>query len=92
MANRIMIRVNMITNSVLHATKRQEILYKKSCGRNSYRKQEWNANSHCPPSSAGTLITLTLLSALPEMSRLEVGLKRSVVGGKSWAFNIVSRG
>ena len=50
-------------------------------------------NSHCPPpSSAGTLITLTLLSALPEISRLEVGLKRSVVGGNSWAFRIVKRG
>jgi hypothetical protein len=33
-----------------------------------------------------------LLSALPETSRVEEGLKRRVVGGKSWAFRIVRSG
>jgi hypothetical protein len=40
--------------------------------------------------SLGTLTTRTELSALPETSRLEVGLKRRVVDGNSWALRIVS--
>ena len=47
---------------------------------------------HCPPTSEGTLITLTLLSALPDTSKVEVGLNRIVVGGKSCALRIVTRG
>jgi len=51
-----------------------------------------NVPQNCPPSSAGTLIILTLLSALPETRRVDVGLKRRVVGGNSCALRIVRRG
>lgn len=44
------------------------------------------------PRFGGTATTRTVLSALPEMSMSEVGLKRIVVGGKSCALRIVSSG
>lgn len=47
---------------------------------------------HCPPSDCGIVTTRTVLSTLPETRRVEVGLKRTAVGGKSCAFKIVKSG
>jgi len=44
------------------------------------------------PRLIGIVTTRTVLSGLPEMSRLDVGLKRRTVGGNSWALRIVSSG
>lgn len=40
----------------------------------------------------GTLTIRTELSALPDTSSEDVGLKAMVVGGNSWALRIVTRG
>lgn len=45
-----------------------------------------------PAKASGTETTRTLLSGLPDSSKVEEGLKRRTVGGKSCAFNIDSKG
>lgn len=47
---------------------------------------------HWLPRLAGIVTTRTVLSGLPEMRRFDVGLKRRVVGGNSWALRIVRSG
>lgn len=47
---------------------------------------------HMPPRLSGTVTTRMVLSALPETKRLDAVLNRRVVGGKSCAFSIVTRG
>ena len=42
--------------------------------------------------SEGIVTIRTVLSALPEISLSDVGLKRNVVGGKSCAFNMLNCG
>jgi adenine/guanine phosphoribosyltransferase-like PRPP-binding protein len=50
------------------------------------------SNLHDPAKFSGTVTSRTLLSALPVARRVEVGLNRIQVGGKSCAFSIVNSG
>lgn len=77
-------KVNMITNNVPQAAKEMP-----ESDINTLYEIKY---AHCPPSSAGTLMILMLLSALPETRRLVAGLNFNVVGGKSCALRIVRRG
>ena len=56
------------------------------------RGQAMRVDAHIPPRLSGTVTTRMVLSALPETKRLDAVLNRRVVGGKSWAFSIVTRG
>lgn len=66
--------------------------YRTECESSTDDANNQLKHAQAPDRFSGTVMTRTVLSALPEMSRLAEGLNRSVVGGNSCAFRMVSSG